>query len=131
MKWRIGMTHRRASTQRCDPNDPITLMVGRMLGQKKRVKARSGAQQYQRDAYAASGMEAVVEAEFANRPDKSVMKVPLNLRQRVAKEFFARLPKEQQDAWVAKAKKEADAERSRSLGISSSPQMENPAMIAT
>ena len=133
VKWRVGASPRRANAtgQRLDPNDPMALMVRQMLGQKRRVKARSGAQQYQRDAYSASGMEAAVEAEFANRPDKSVRKIPLALKQRIAKEFFAKLPKDEQDAWVVKAKSEADAERATAYKVLERGSSNNPALIAT
>lgn len=95
------------------------------------MKARSGAQQFQRDEYTASGMEAVVAAEFAERPDKSVKKVPIALKQRVAKEFFAKLPKGEQDAWVAKAKREAEEERARAQDMCVAQPVNNPAVIAT
>lgn len=133
VKWRIGASPRRAaaSGQRVDPNDPMTWMVSQMVGQKKKVKARSGAQQYQHEQYVASGMEAVVEAEFANRPDKSVKKIPLALKQRVAREFFARLSKEEQDTWVARAKSEADAKRIQIQETGNAALKDNPAVIAT
>ena len=128
----MGLAPRSVDTLRKESNDGVNMMLGEMLGgrgSKKRVRARTGAQQYLHDEYAASGMEAVVEAEFATRPDTSVKKVPLALKQRVAKEFFAKLPKEKKDGWVAKAKAEAEAKRVQNKSLLGAEP--TPAMMAT
>lgn len=103
-------------------------MVRKLCGSKRRVRARSGAQQFLHDEYAVSGMEAAVEAEFALRPDQSVKKIPLALKQRIAKEFFEKLPKDKQEMWVAKAKAEAEVERKDAVDGAS---QNDPAVIAT
>lgn len=56
-------------------------------------------------------------------------KIPIALKQRVAREFFAKLPKEKQEELVAKAKADAERQRETLIDVKSSPS--DPTVIAT